>query len=61
MIIPTTEEGLSLGSPRVISAIQIVVIRGAGTAEDRCREVTQYWTLDGKFLAEYDPCTDTGR
>ena len=29
-------------------------VKGAGTENDPCREVIQYWTLDGKLLCEKD-------
>lgn len=41
---------------RVIQVIETTALRGKGTAEDKCREVKQYWDFDGKFLAENDPC-----
>ncbi len=40
---------------KVISVIQTESLRGLGTVGDPCRMVTQYWSMDGKFLAEYDP------
>lgn len=42
---------------RVIQVIETTALRGEGTAEDKCREVKQYWDFDGKLLAENDPCT----
>lgn len=44
-------------SAKVIQVIETKSIRGAGTEKDLSREVTQYWSLDGKILAEHDPCT----
>ena len=42
---------------RVISVIETRSLRGTGMDEnDLCREVIQYWSLDGKLLAENDPC-----
>ena len=36
-----------------------LTLRGTGeTEEDRIRIVRQYWSLDGKFLAEADDCRD---
>lgn len=43
-------------SAEVIKVIKTTVRRGAGTKEDMSRIVTQYWSLDGNFLAENDPC-----
>lgn len=44
-------------SAKVIQVIQTVALRGAGTENDECRPVTQYWDFQGNLLAEYDPCT----
>jgi hypothetical protein len=41
--------------PRVIPVIEVVTTRGRGVEADPVRQVIQYWTLDGKFLAENDP------
>ena len=41
-------------SARVIQVIETKATRGLGTEEDPTREVTQYWDLDGRFLAEMD-------
>ncbi|MBQ6686446.1 MAG: carboxypeptidase [Firmicutes bacterium] len=40
---------------RVIRVIETESIRGAGTDEDPCRPVLQYWNFDGELLAEMDP------
>lgn len=41
---------------KVIKVIETTSIRGSGeTPEDMCRIVRQYWSLDGKLLAENDP------
>ena len=29
--------------------------KGAGTEEDPVRRITQYWSTDGRLLAEVDP------
>ena len=39
---------------RVIQVIETKAKRGIGIEKDPIREVTQYWDLDGKFLAERD-------
>ena len=31
-------------------------VRGTGEKDSPYRRITQYWTLDGDFLAEVDPC-----
>ena len=40
---------------RVIPVIETHSMRGRGTQDDACRNVIQYWSLDGKLLAKYDP------
>lgn len=47
-------------SARVIQVIETTSIRGSGDNEsDRCRFVTQYWSMEGELLAEHDSCKDT--
>lgn len=41
-------------SAKVIQVIETKAKRGLGIEKDPVREVTQYWSLDGKFLAERD-------
>ena len=41
-------------SAQVIQVIETRANRGLGTEKDPVRVVTQYWSLDGKFLAEMD-------
>ncbi len=45
-----------LRSAEVIKVIVTEHHEGMGTEEDRSRIVTSYWSLDGKLLAEQDPC-----
>jgi len=48
---------LKLETPRsveVVQVVRVVAARGHGNANDPIREVTQYWSPDGKLLAEYD-------
>ena len=40
---------------KVIQVIETKATRGLGTEKDPVRDVTQYWDLDGNFLAEMDP------
>lgn len=42
-------------SARVIQVIETKSARGSGKAEQPVRIVTEYWSLDGKKLAENDP------
>lgn len=41
---------------KVIQVIQTDICRGNGTADKPFRKVIQYYSLDGKLLAEDDPC-----
>lgn len=41
-------------SARIIQVIETKSIRGLGTEKDPVRDVTQYWDLEGNFLAEMD-------
>lgn len=41
-------------SAKMILVIETVSKRGLGTEKDPVRDVTQYWDLTGKFLAEMD-------
>ena len=57
---PFSVASLSISeSARVIQVIQVSFFRGDGE-KTIMRRVTQYWTLDGVFLAEIDPCSDVG-
>ncbi len=42
-------------SARVIQVIETVSLAGDGTDTNPVYEVHQYWTLDGKLLAESKP------
>lgn len=42
-------------SVRVIQIIVTKSLVGIGVEDDPCRELTQYWSLEGKKIAEYDP------
>ena len=41
-------------SARVVQALVSKVSRRLGTEKDPVRDVTQYWDLEGNFLAEMD-------
>lgn len=45
-------------SARVIEVIETKSCRGNGTQDDPIRIVTQYWSLEGKMLAEKDVIND---
>ena len=39
---------------KLVSVIEVRTKHGTGTTEDPVRIVTQYWGIDGNFLAEKD-------
>lgn len=41
-------------SAQVIEVIRTKSLIGAGTEEDPVRVITQYWSFDGKLLAQND-------
>ena len=41
-------------SVKVISVVEVKAKRGMGIEGDPVREITQYWDMDGNFLAERD-------
>ena len=41
-------------SARVVRVIRTVALKGAGTDDDPCRLVAQYWSLSGRFICEED-------
>lgn len=42
-------------SAKIIKVIETKSLRGKGTPDDPCRIVRQYWSFNGKLLAENDP------
>lgn len=38
----------------VIAVIKTTALKGAGTENDPCREVIQYWDFEGNLLAQND-------
>lgn len=42
----------------LVEIIHVIKKRGKGTSDDIVRLVDQYWSKDGKLLAENDPCPD---
>lgn len=40
-----------MNSAKIIEVIQTITLEGKGTLEDPCREVTRYWTKEGKLLS----------
>jgi hypothetical protein len=47
-----------LRSVELIEVLEASVKIGTGTDEDPIRILVQYWTLDGRLLAEHDPLND---
>lgn len=45
---------------RVVSLIETVALKGAGTEKDPVREVFQYWDFEGNLVAEKD-CIEVSR
>lgn len=45
-----------IDSCAVIQVIEVKFLRGQGIEGDVCRIVTAYYSLDGRLLAEVDPC-----
>ena len=43
-------------SVRVLSVIETRTTIGTGTDADLSRQLIQYWDLEGRLFAEYDPC-----
>lgn len=41
-------------SAKVIKVIETKSLRGIGTDKDPLRNITQYWSFEGEFLAEMD-------
>ena len=44
-------------SVRVLPVIETRTPIGTGTYTDLSRQLIQYWDLEGRLLAEYDPCS----
>jgi len=45
-------------SVKIIEVVEVKAARGAGTDDDAVRIVTQWYSFDGKLLAEDDPNKD---
>ncbi len=54
----TSAKARTPDSVQVIEVIQVEALRGAGVEGDVGRIVTQYWSKDGRLLAERDPFAD---
>lgn len=40
---------------RIVEVIHVRLVRGLGTSDDKCRWVQQWWTKEGRLIAENDP------
>lgn len=45
---------------KVIQVIETTLTRRGNGVDEPIRVITQYWSLDGKLLAEVDPVADKG-
>ena len=45
---------IGVDSAKIILVIETITLRGSGTEDDPCRNVIQYWSTEGKLLAEND-------
>lgn len=48
----------STRSAQVIEVLRIIRLGGDGES-DSAREIVEYWSKEGEFLAMYDPCSLT--
>lgn len=49
---------MSVQKAEIIRVIHTISSKGKGTADDMGRLVDQYWSFNGKLLAERDPCKE---
>lgn len=50
------DKEIGCNSAKVIPVIETKITRGSGKSEDDIvRVITEYWTLEGRKLAEVDP------
>lgn len=52
---PNTTIPSGCNSAKIRKVIETKAVRGLGTGANPYRTVTQYWSMNGLFLAEYDP------
>ena len=41
---------------KLVPLIEVKTTIGKGTKEDLCREIVEYFTLEGQLIAHIDPC-----
>lgn len=41
---------------KVVSVIEVTQCRGQGIEESPFHTVVEYWTMEGKFIGELNPC-----
>jgi len=44
-----------IDNARVVQVVEVELVRGEGIKTDVCRICKQYYSFEGKLLAEYDP------
>jgi hypothetical protein len=50
-----------MDTARVVQVIETTLRRRGNGKDDPLRVVTQYWTLDGKLIAERDPVREAAQ
>jgi len=45
-----------MDTAKVIQVIETTLLRRGDSKDTPVRVITQYWSLEGKLLAEIDPC-----
>jgi hypothetical protein len=58
---PESLQALPLDRARVVQVIETTLQRRGNGKDDPLRVVTQYWTLDGKLIAERDPAREAAQ
>lgn len=46
---------------KIVELIETDELVGAGTEDNPSRRLQQLWSKDGRLIADFDPCADTGR
>lgn len=52
---PVTQCHCEMSSVQIIEVIHLKFIRGLRALDDPCRYVQQWWTKEGRMIAENDP------
>lgn len=51
-----TQRRSMVNSVKIIQVIEVKSVMGEGVDYDPMREVVQFFNMEGKILATYDPC-----